>query len=415
MIMSKNHVNTLRLGWLLIGLLIGIAKTNAQEDVFAPPSPSPVSAQQQFGVRMVQDPSLLFAPPPDSPYQWGDFVLKPHFLYRLLYGDGIQAEPGHRLTTAINSFAPGFLLDMGSQWTVDYTPTWDLYSNPAFHDTLGEAAKLTGVVSFEDSLLQFNQSYVYTSQPLIETGRQTSIQDITTGLDLSHRLNREFFSETILSQNLQNAVGFPNAKQWSALDWLHYQTTPQIDTAIGAGLGFIDVSGGPDIFYLEPEAQATWAPSTKLSISLTGGVDRREFLVRPREIIDTPIYSLAVQYNPFEWTGLGFTAGHQVAGSIFANESTKDTVWRANLSQRLLEHYLLTASVGQSNVDYLFDTTAGSAGREDRILSYTLRLTWSFFQRGTLAVLYQWDRNNTTASGFGFSSHQVGLELTYRY
>jgi hypothetical protein len=415
MIMSKNYIHALRLGCLLMGLLIGIASSNAQEDVFAPPPTNPAPAQQQYGIRMVPDPSLLFAAPPDSPFRWGDFVLKPHFLYRFLYGDGIQATPGRQFTTAIDSFAPGFRLDMGSQWTIDYTPTWDLYSNSRFHDTLGESVNLTGVVSVEDSLLQFNQSYVYTSQPLVETGRQTSVQNYATELDLSHRFSRDFYSETDLSQNVRYAVGFPDSKQWSALDWLHYQTTPQFDTAIGAGLGLIDVSGGPDIIYLDPEAQATWAPSTKLSIKLSGGLDRREFLVRPRSILDTPIYSLAVQYNPFEWTGLGFSAGHQVLESFFANETTKETVWRANLSQRLLEHYLLTASVGQNYVDYLLDTTAGTAGRNDRILSCTLRLTWSFLTRGTLAVLYDWNRNSTNASGFGFSSHQVGLELAYRY
>jgi hypothetical protein len=241
------------------------------------------------------------------------------------------------------------------------------------------------------------------------------VQDISTGLDLSHRFSQEFYTETTLSQNLQNAVGFPNSKQWSALDWLHYQTTPQIDTAVGAGLGFIDVTGGSDSFYFQPSAQATWSPSSKLSIKLSGGLDRREFLVRPRRILDTPIYSLAVQYNPFEGTGLGFTAGRELNQSLLASESSRSTNWTANLSQRLLEHYLLTASVSQNNVDYLLDTTAANAGRNDRRLSYTLRLTWSFLKRGTLAVLYDWNRNSTTASGFGFSSHQVGLELGYRY
>lgn len=415
MIMPKNHINAFPPGWLLAGFLIGVAGANGQSDVFAPPAQNPVPAQQQFGVRMVPDPSLVFAPPPESPYQWGDFVLKPHLLYRLLYGNGIQASPGHQSTTAINSFSPGFLLDMGSQWTVDYTPTWDLYSNPSFHDTIGEAVRLAGAVPFADSLLNFTQGYTYSSQPLVETGRQTSVEDFTTALEVSHRLNQEFFFQTIFSQNMQYAVGFPSTKEWSTQDSLHYQPVPQLDTALGASLGFIDVSSGSDVFYFEPNAQATWVPTSKLSFNVSGGLDRREFLVHPRSILDTPIYGAAVQYNPFEWTGLGLSAGRQVGESFFVNQSTKDTSLRANLSQRLLEHYFFSASVGQNNADYLENTTASSAGRNDKILTYNLRLTWSFLQRGTLAVLYQWNRNESTASAFGFSSHQVGLELRYRY
>ena len=415
MIMPKPHTNAFPPGRLLAGLLIGAAGANAQDDVFAPPAQNPVPAQQQFGVRMVPDPSLVFAPAPDSPYQWGDFVLKPHLLYRFLYGDGVQASPGHQSTTAINSFSPGFLLDMGSQWNVDYTPTWDLYSNRNFHDTIGEAVRLAGTIPFADSLLNFTQGYNYSSQPLIETGRQTSVEDFSTALDVSHRLNQQFFFQTVVDQNFQYAVGFPSSKQWSAQDSLHYQPVPQLDTSLGAGLGFIDLSGGSDVFFFDPDAQATWAPTSKLSFNVSGGLDRREFLVHPRSILDTPIYSVAVQYNPFEWTGLGLSAGRQVGESLFVNQSSKDTSLRASLSQRLLEHYFLTASVAQTNADYLVNTTASSAGRNDKILSYNLRLTWSFLQRGTLSILYQWNRNDSTASAFGFSSHQAGLELGYRY
>jgi len=214
MIMSKRCIYAFPLGWLLMGFLIGIANANAQDDVFTPLPTNPVPAQQQFGVRMIPDPSLMFAPPPDSPFIWGNFTLKPHLLYRLLYGNGIQATPGHQSSTAINSFAPGFLLDMGSQWSLDYTPTWDVYSNHTFHDTIGEAVNIAGVVPFADSLLQVNQGYVYTSQPLVETGRQTSVENLTTALNLSHRFNREFYSETAVNQNLQDAVGFPHSIQW---------------------------------------------------------------------------------------------------------------------------------------------------------------------------------------------------------
>lgn len=416
MITLKNYIQATLPGWLLVGFLACAARAIAQEDAVVPPTPSPVPTQQQFGVSMVPDPSLLFALLPDSPFQWGSLIMKPHFLYRFLYGDGIQATPGHQLTTAINSFSAGLLLDIGSHWTLDYTPTWDIYSNPAFRDTLGEAVNLAGTTFLDaTTTLQFNQSYVYFSEPLIETGRQTSEQDFITRLDLSHRLNQQFFSETTLSQNLRYAIDAPSSNEWSVAEWMHYQPITQIDTMVGGDLGYITESEGSDILDFQPEAQATWAPSSKLSFNLSGGLDHREFLDHPRVILDTPTYNVGVQYNPFEWTGLGFTAGRQVAVSYFANESSKNTTWRANFSQRLLEHFLLVASVAQDNESYLLDATTGSAGRNDKELSYNLRLTWSFLQRGTFALLYQWNRNSSTQTQYAFSSHQEGFEIAYRY
>lgn len=414
--MSKNSISALLPGWLLLGILVSATAANAQQDVIAPPAPaSPAPVVQQAGVYKIPDPALEFPTPPDSPLQWGSFILKPHLLYRLLYGNGIQAIPGRESTTAINTFAPGFLLDMGSQWTLDYTPTWDVYSNRIFHNTLGQAVSLAGLASYDDWTIQLNQSYIYSSQPLIETGRQTTEQISVTTLDLSRRLNSQVLSETILNQNLRYAVGSPDNEEWSALEWLHYQLFPQLDTAIGAGGGYINVTEGSNTAYFQPEAEVTFAPISVLSINLTGGLDHREFLKEPRTTLNTPTYSVGVQYIPIETTSLDFTAGRQVQVSYFANESTQDTQWKATLNQRLLGHYYLIASVGEQDVAYISEANARNAGRTDSNLAISVRLRWTFLQRGTFAILYQWDRNSSNASGFGFSSHQTGVEIGYRY
>jgi hypothetical protein len=412
-----NCVQMARAGWLGIwlGYSLSAAGLVAQQDVFVPLPQAPVQAPQPFGVQMVPDPSLLFAPSPESPFEWGSFILKPHFLYRFLYGDGVQSRPGHQLTTAINSFSPGVLMNLGN-WTLDYTPTWNLYSNSAFRDTLGEDERLAGILVFsEETTLKLSQSYLSSSQPLIETGRQTSEQDLSEAVDISHRFSQEIFSETIFEEASRFAVGFPDSDQWSVTNWLHYQFSPQLDTALGANLGLITFSEGPEIEFVSPEAQATWAPSSKVSVTVSGGVDHREFLTTPRNILTTPIYSATLQYNPFEWTGISITAAQQVNVSYFLNQSTKNTMWRAGLTQRLLEQFLLIASVGQQDTDYISDSTAKNAGREDDTLRCNLRLSWPFLQRGTLTLLYQWSRNNSNVPGFAFSSHQVGIEVGYKF
>ena len=44
---------------------------------------------------------------------WGDLALRPKLDYRFLYGDGIPVSTNHNYTTAIQSFAPGMLLEFG--------------------------------------------------------------------------------------------------------------------------------------------------------------------------------------------------------------------------------------------------------------------------------------------------------------
>src|SRR5579863_5162583 len=64
-----------------LGFLAGPSMAIAQQDVFAPLPTVPLLTPQPFGVPMVADPSQVFAPSPESPFEWGSFVLRPHFLY----------------------------------------------------------------------------------------------------------------------------------------------------------------------------------------------------------------------------------------------------------------------------------------------------------------------------------------------
>ena len=233
----------------LIGLFVLRFKAFAQQEVFAPLPPPPITTLQPIGTREFPDPSLDYPLPPASPFQFGSFTLKPHFLYRFLYGDGIQAIPGHESTTAVSSIAPGLFLSAGTHWALDYTPTWDLYSNHIFHNTVDEAAMLSGSYAASDWSVQFTQSYLYSSLPLIETGRQTTEETYTTGLDISFRLSRQILSETIFNQSLRYAITFPDSKQWSVLEWLHYQFGSQLDAAVGGNVGYIDMSQGLNIFF----------------------------------------------------------------------------------------------------------------------------------------------------------------------
>jgi hypothetical protein len=400
----------------LLGMMAAPFHLRAQQDVFAPPPPpSQASTIQPAGTRTIPDPPLDSLPPPETPFEWGAVSLKPHFLYRFLYGDGIQATPGHSSTTAINSFAPGLLTDLGEHWMVDYTPTWELFSNRVFHDTLDEYANLLGAYNFGTWSFQLNQNYTYTSEPLIETGRQTTQEMFGTSVDITDQITRAVLAETIGSQNLRDGIDIPDTKEWSVLEWIHYRFSEELDVAVGGDAGYVAVGHGINTLYYGPQVQVIANPTQKISVSASVGLDHREFLSEPRSTLDTPTFSGSAQYAPFESTTLGITASRQVAESFFVNQSTKTTQWRAVLKQRLLEHYLLSASVGQFDSDYISNQTGDSSGRSDSNLSYNIRLNWKFLRRGSMGVFYQWGRNSSNVKGFGFETHQVGFELGYRY
>jgi hypothetical protein len=388
----------------------------AQQEVVPLPGDSTAAQLQQINTH--QDPSAAASAEQlsgDSPFRWGSFVLSPHFLYRFLYGTGIQSSPGHSSLTAIQSFAPGFSLGAGSFWMIDYTPTWDVYSSRAFKDTLGQAVSLMGARTYKDWTVRFTQGYVYSSQPLVETGAQTQEQVYSTALQVTHQAFSHVVVETDLDQDLQYATGFPSTSEWSGTDKIRYIFSQHTELAVGMTLGFVSESEGSDEGYFRPVAELTWRPTDKISLDVTGGAEHREFFGDPWTCLNTPIFELGAHYFPFDSTKWTLSAGREIAAALFENQITKTTHWNLSVEQRLLGHFFLTGTVGYTQVAYIPTGGGADGARNDDGLSYSARLRTTLRKRTTISILYQHNGNVSTLPGFGFESDQVGAEYEVRY
>jgi hypothetical protein len=419
MTLSRILPGTRLLCQILIGVIMSSTASKAQQEIVAPLPASINSILIQAGIPPnlpALDPSSIASiDRPESPFQLQPFVFSPHYLYRFLYEYGLQVRPGNPTTTLIDTFAPGIAVEIGSNWTADYTASWDVYSNHEFRDTLGHSVNVMGTSSFENWTMQLTQAYRYSSQPLVETGAQTTEQDYNTALDLSHELGRQFLTETILNQNLRYVVNFPDTYEWSVDEWLHYRVSAQFDAAVGGIAGYVHESRGADSNYTTPDAEVSFQPIDKITIKASGGLEHRVFLDYPRTSMNTPTYDLSVQYAPVETTKLTLDVLRQVTPSYFANESTRNARVDLGLTQRLLGKYFLTAGYGHGDVTYIFQGQTTGLIRDDVGTSYNLRLSTTFFRRGTVSALCYRTKNTSSVGVYGFVTTQFGLEIGYRY
>ena len=193
----------------------------------------------------------VFAPPKTpaeaQPFKWEDLTLRPHPFYQFLYADGLQNGPGTSLNTIIQEISPGALLEIGSHWTLDYTPTWTVYSNNKFQNTFGQAVGLAGGTVYNDWVLGISQGYSESSSPSAVTATQTTEKTYATAVNASYTMNSKMSLDLGLKQNFISADQFSSYNEWSTLDWLNYQFWPQLNAAIGVGGGYDDEAASPDM------------------------------------------------------------------------------------------------------------------------------------------------------------------------
>ncbi len=170
-----------------------------------------------------------------------------------------------------------------------------------------------------------------------------------------------------------------------------------------------------DSEYVQPQVRFQYPAGTKLTLDVHGGEEYREFYTHPERRLLTPIYGASATYLPFEDTSFTITADRSVQPSFFTNQVTTTTNWNATFQQRILTHFLLSATAGYIQSDYLSETDALNNVRSDNAQTYGLRLSTTLLGRGTVTVFYNHTQNTSNQQGFSFSSGQEGVEFGFRY
>ncbi|MBU6410775.1 MAG: outer membrane beta-barrel protein, partial [Verrucomicrobia bacterium] len=387
--------------------LIPAGKGQGQSVVAPPPATSvtPPAVQQYQENNQFQVFSPITAPFAGlvaHPLQWGPVTLRPHVLYRFVYGNGFESSPGNQQNTVLQQVSPGMLFELGSHLTLDYTPTLSYYSSKRFQNTLDHAARLTWGTAYEDWFFGASQSYVSSSEPLIETGAQNDRESYATTASASHQLNSKLSMDLGLSQNFDyigntgSLTNLSNSRVWSTMDWLNYQFWPRLVVGAGFGFGYINEDAGPDMTYEQYQARINWRATDKISLQLSGGLQDQQFLAGGAGDLVTPIMGATIQYQPFEHTRLSLSADRTVSTSYFENQITENTGVSASLDQRLLGKLYLDLGGGYGHTEYLSSISSSSgavgfgAGRTDDTYTFNVRLTCPFLKRGTFSVFYQY-------------------------
>lgn len=438
-----------RCGFVLLGVL-GMALAAEAQEIIAPrieySMVPPAISQYQTNQLQVFTPLGVYphTPVEKPPLELGPVSVRPHVDYRFLYADGLPvAQTGH-VASIVQGVSPGVFFGIGNHWTVDYTPTWTTYSSKDFRDTLDHDARLTWGTTYEDWTFGLSQSYVSSSEPLIETGTQTEEQTLLTGLTASYRFSSQLWTDLSVEQRivtakktsnveqqssldwlnhqidlaLQQRTGppeFSDYGQWSTLDWLNYEFWQRLDAGVGVSFGYVDLATRPDMLFEGLQGRTRWRITDKWSLHLQGGVETRQFLGGTAPNVANPIAAATVQYQPFDVTRLSLDLDRTVSASYLQDQDLTETARViGRLNQRLFASFTLDLSGGYSHIKYVA-SSQGFAGRVDDFYSLDAGISCRPLKRGTAAIFYRYTDNTSTDPQFSLTSNQVGFEIGYRF
>jgi hypothetical protein len=425
----------LRRGLPLLAFLGSVIGALAQ-GVLAPPSETyerPAVSQSLTTNAMIGIPPLAGSLVQASgPFQLGPVDVHPHLLYRFIYGNGIPAGPTNDVKTVIQEISPGLMLNWGSHWMLDYTPTLRLYSSKQFPDSTDEYAVLSGNTSYEDWGFHLSQTYSSSTAPLLETEAPTKQENYLTAFQASRQLGSQLSAEVGLNQSFRSSSeGTLNQDihEWSISPALNYQVWSRFGVGLAGSAGYDLITPGSDMSFEQVQGTMNWQAGDKLSMNANAGLEVRQLL--GAELIN-PIYGGTLTYRPWDRTAASLTASRTVTPSFYANDVVVNTSFGATFRQRLLQHltfeisggYTTTPFVGFATVEQFpvwqqqgqpVPVTTVQQKREDYSRFFTVRLESTFHQRGTVSIFYAYNDSTSSLAAFALTSTQVGIEIGWRY
>ena len=403
---------------LIRALLVGFFALDRQAQAQYILAPGPQTPDQTPPAMQQASEMDVFATAPQTesePFKWGPVTLRPHPYYQFLYADGLQLNTNQVAHSIIQTISPGALMEIGRNWTIDYSPLWTFYSNNRFSDDFGQVVKLVGGTTYNDWVLGLIQGYSDISALSAMTASQTRTETFNTALNGSYTMNSKMSLDLALNQNFVSADQFSSYNEWSTMNWLNYQFWPRLNAALGAGGGYDNEASSPDMTFEHFQGRVNWRATDKIGFQLHGGAEFRQFLSGGASPLVNPIFDATVQYQPFEQTRISIAGQSIVASTYLPGQITETTGVNADLNQRLLGKLFLDLNGGYQLVKYVSSVNTPGPSREDDYYTFNVRLSRTFLKRGTIAVLYQLSKDNSNVPGFSFTSHQVGFQIGYNY
>jgi hypothetical protein len=362
-------------------------------------------------------------------FRYGPLELRPRASYSLMYGNGIQNQPGSQEDMIIQQLSPGILVDLGSHWAASYIPTFEFYSSPKFKDYMNQSASLTGDVLYEAWKFGLSHSTEITSEPMVQTAAQTDTETHTTTLSASRAINSHFSADFAVNQAITLVSGYDDSYDWNTMDWINYEFWPRLSTGLGVGGGYVLVeedgraaasgpSGNLNQHYEQLQARVNWRATDKISFQVSGGFEDRQFETAGEGDSLNPIFSATIQYQLFKHTQILLTGSRTVASSDFylAAQQTETSLVSLNVNQQLWRKFSLGGSLAYSEVNYDTPAYAGSAvNRSDDLVTFNAQLSHPLSKRGTWSFFYQYSNDTSSQAGFNYRSSQVGMTVSYGF
>lgn len=241
--------------------------------------------------------------------------------------------------------------------------------------------------------------------------RFVSSTDLSVEYELTPKLSAELAGK-IIDRSYDRGV---DALEGAVAGWLNYELTPKIIVGISPGVGWVDVSAGPDQRYLQGLTRVVYLAAEKLNFFAQGGAEVREFDGSSDQDLNG-IFRGGGEWRPTEKSLVRLEASRYVqASNSFSGANVTGTGFTFVGVHRLIDQLSVNFNTGFQNALYSGTATGIVTDREDNYYFVGPGLAIAVQPWWDVNVGYVYRQNLSSASGNEFYNHLVNISSTLRF
>ncbi len=351
----------------------------------------------------------------------GIFDLHPQVAAGVTYDDNITLSATDELSDWIWTVSPRLTAiadnmtgKYGTSLTLDYSPSFLMFSQHDENDTVDHHANLAALWAMSKLTLGLDQRFDQTTSGLIEVGQRLQQRQYSTVLTSRYELGERTSVELNPRLTIGETEGLIGTTEYAADAFLNRLITSKITGSLGASVGYIDVTDGSSQTYQRALGRFTYALSGKAELDASAGGEWREFHGARSDTL-TPVFGIGGAYRPFEGTTLTLEAHRRdEVSAALTNEDYTATGVTLGIQQRVLDRLHLSLTGSYENRSYHASETGVASVRRDDIYLVRGAIGMNFGRRWTLDVFYQYTTDRTNDPARRFADNQFGVLGTWK-
>jgi hypothetical protein len=348
---------------------------------------------------------------------------------REVYDDNINITSSNRMSDSYTVLEPVIHLGFGDSeggfnyLAFDYILSAYFFANQTQRNGVEHLIHLGAQHDFGHLVLGISQNVQILDGTNLNTLSNTTGVQANTDVGRASRSNR--YSTTInASYDLTGKLFLTYQGGYSRTDYgtetligsqevtenifINYVYSPKLVIGLG-GTGGMNSSDGPtsNETFEQLNARANYIVSGKISLSISGGIEFRQF-GGGNSI--SPVYDIAGSYRPFENTTITVAGSRNTRSSAsLAGQDFSETSISLTLSQRLLSRFSFSLAIGYTNSEYLSASSGNATTRSDDYFYIEPAIDINVTRYWSIGFYYLYREDSSTLALFSFYDNQFGF------